>query len=103
VLIVLVIWVWYTWRFLMEIRGQTPLLVSAEFTPALICGLLAAGATGFMLTHTPIAFTMFIAMLAFFIGELIAAMQPARQTYWAQMFISIVNARQSKPVSSTAS
>ncbi|KAK8220169.1 hypothetical protein M8818_000585 [Zalaria obscura] len=84
------IWIYYSWRFLEELRGQTPLSVSAEYTPALICGLLAAGATGFMLTHTPVAFTMMIAMLAFFIGHVIAGTMPVNQSYWAQMFISIL-------------
>ncbi|KAK4505693.1 hypothetical protein PRZ48_003658 [Zasmidium cellare] len=84
------IWIYYSWRFLEEIRGHSPLSVSAQYTPALVCGLLAAGATGFMLTHTPVAFTMMIAMVAFFLGELITATQPAHQTYWAQMFVAIL-------------
>jgi MFS family permease len=84
------IWIFYAWRFLEEIREYTPLQVSAQYTPALICGLLAAGVTGFMLTHTPVAFTMFISMVAFFIGQLITATQPASQTYWGQMFFAIL-------------
>jgi MFS family permease len=84
------IWIHFCWRFLLEVRGQTPLIISAEFVPALICGLLAAGVTGFMLTHTPVSFTIMVSMLAFFVGELVAAFQPAHQTYWAQMFVSIL-------------
>lgn len=64
--------------------------MSAQYTPALICGLIAAGATGFMLTHTPVAFTMLIAMIAFFIGEVVTATQPIHQIYWAQMFVAIL-------------
>ncbi|KAK5000185.1 hypothetical protein LTR66_000907 [Elasticomyces elasticus] len=66
------IWIYYTWRFCEELRLQTPLTVSAEYIPALICGLLAA------------------AMLAFFIGHVIAGTMPVKQTYWAQLFISIL-------------
>lgn len=84
------IWIYYSWRFLEQIRGQSPLTVSAEYTPALVCGLIAAGVTGFMLTHTPVSFTMLIAMLAFFIGHVIAGTQPVHQIYWAQMFVSIL-------------
>lgn len=84
------IWIYYSWRFLEELRGQTPLTVSAEYVPALICGLLAAGVTGFMLTHTPVSFTMLVAMLAFFLGQLITATQPLHQPYWAQMFFAIL-------------
>jgi MFS family permease len=89
------IWIHFCWRFLLEVRGQTPLLISAEFVPAMICGLLAAGVTGFMLTHTPVSFTIMVSMLAFFIGEIVAAFQPAHQTYWAQMFVSILIMRKS--------
>ncbi|KAF2216398.1 hypothetical protein CERZMDRAFT_109302 [Cercospora zeae-maydis SCOH1-5] len=84
------IWIYYSFRFLEDIRGFSPLSVSVQYVPAIICGLLAAGATGFMLTHTPVAFTMFISMVAFFIGELITATQPERQTYWGQMFVAIL-------------
>lgn len=73
-----------------EIRHETPLLVGAQYTPALVCGLLAAGVTGFMLTHTPVAFTMLIAMVAFFVGQVITATQPVHQVYWAQMFVAIL-------------
>ena len=84
------IWIYYSWRFLEELRDLSPLVVSAEYTPALICGLLAAGATGSMLTHTPVSFTMLVAMLAFFIGHVIAGTMPVHQIYWAQMFVSIL-------------
>ncbi|KAG9672668.1 MFS general substrate transporter, partial [Aureobasidium melanogenum] len=84
------IWIYYSWRFLEEFRHLTPLNVSAQFTPALICGLIAAGATGFMLTHTPVSFTMLIAMLAFCAGQAISAFMPVHQTYWPQMFVSIL-------------
>lgn len=88
---------YYSWRFLLEVRGQSSLTVSAEYTPALICGLLAAGTTGFMLTHTPVSFVIMISMVAFFVGNLIGAFQPVHQVYWAQMFLSIVSIR-SAPV-----
>jgi MFS family permease len=84
------IWIYYSFRFLLELRGESPLAVSIEYLPAMICGLLAAGVTGFMLTHTPVAFTMMIAMVAFFLGQLITATQPVGQTYWAQMFVAIL-------------
>lgn len=91
------IWIYYCWRFLLEVRNETPLQVSAQYTPALVCGLLAAGATGFFLTHTPVAFVMMVSMIAFLAGELIAAFQPVRQTYWAQMFVSILIMRKPLP------
>jgi MFS family permease len=84
------VWVFYTFRFLEKVRGASPLSASAQFAPAVICGFLAAGMTGFLLTHTPVSFVMMTSMVAFCIGIVIAATQPAQQTYWAQMFVSIV-------------
>jgi MFS family permease len=84
------VWVFYTCRFLATIRGAEPLSIAAQFGPTPICGLLASGLTGFMLTHTPVSFTMFISMCAFCIGIIIMGTQPAHQTYWAQTFVSMV-------------
>lgn len=84
------IWVFYTFRFLAKIRESSPLSVAAQFSPAVICGLLAAGLTGFMLTHTPVSFTMMFSMIAFCVGIIITATMPAHQSYWSQMFISII-------------
>jgi MFS family permease len=84
------VWVFYIFRFLVTVRGFTPLSVAAQFGPTPICGLLASGLTGFMLTHTPISFTMFISMCAFCLGIIVAATQPMEQTYWAQTFVSMV-------------
>jgi len=84
------VWVFYVFRFLHLIRGYSPLSSAAQFSPAVICGFLAAGMTGFMLTHTPVSFVMMVSMVAFCIGIIIAATQPAQQTYWAQMFVSVV-------------
>jgi MFS family permease len=84
------VWVFYSFRFMQSVRHYSPLQSAAAFGPAPIAGLLASGLTGFMLTHTPVSFTMMISMLAFFIGIVIAATQPIHQTYWAQMFVSVV-------------
>lgn len=83
------VWVFYTFRFLEGVRHFSPLGASAAFAPAVVSGLLAAGATGFMLTHTPVSFVMMVSMCAFCLGIIIAATQPAQQTYWAQMFVSV--------------
>ncbi|OCK80445.1 hypothetical protein K432DRAFT_382204 [Lepidopterella palustris CBS 459.81] len=83
------IWVFYSWRWLEEVRAYSPLSASAQYSPAVICGLLAAGLTGFMLTHTPVSFVMMCSMVAFCVGIIIAGTMPVHQSYWAQMFISV--------------
>lgn len=84
------IWVFYNIRFLQHIRNATPLSVSAQYAPAVIAGLVAAGMTGFMLTHTPVSFVMMVSMVAFCVGIIVSCFQPAQQIYWAQTFIGIV-------------
>lgn len=84
------IWVFYSWRWLETVNGHTPLSVSAQFSPAIIAGLIAAGMTGFLLTHTPVSFVMMISMVAFCVGIIIAGTEPPHQVYWAQMFVSIL-------------
>jgi MFS family permease len=84
------IWVFYTVQFLRNFRHASPLSISAQYAPAVIAGLIAAGMTGFMLTHTPVSFVMMISMVAFFVGIIVSYFQPQDQTYWAQTFIGIV-------------
>ena len=84
------IWVFYNIRFLQHIRGASPIEVSAQFAPAVVAGLIAAGMTGFMLTHTPVSFVMLVSMVAFCTGIIVSCFQPAQQIYWAQTFVAIV-------------
>lgn len=73
------VWLFYTSRFIMEQREHSSLSFTAQFSPAVITGILAAGLTGFMLTHTPVSFTMMVSMCAFFIGQLIGGFAPVNQ------------------------
>jgi len=73
----------------MEERLHTPLAITAQFSPAIVGGLVAAGMTGFLLTHAPVSFVMLVSMLAFLIGTIIGGTVPVNQTYWAQTFVSI--------------
>ncbi|KAF2713905.1 major facilitator superfamily transporter [Pleomassaria siparia CBS 279.74] len=84
------IWVFYNISFLQHIRHATPLQVSAQYAPAVVAGFIAAGMTGFMLTHTPVSFVMLLSMIAFCTGISVSTFQPAQQIYWAQTFVGII-------------
>jgi MFS family permease len=84
------VWVFYSFRFLAQIRLASPLSAAAQFAPASVCGFLAAGATAFMLTHTPVSFVMLVSMVAFTTGIIITSTMPAIQSYWPQMFVSVI-------------
>jgi MFS family permease len=83
------IWLMYSWRFLEEIRGLSPLAVSAQFGPAPVSGLLASIITGLMLSKTPVSLVNLMSMIFFTIGVTIAATLPVQQSYWYQAFFSI--------------
>ncbi|KAL8693270.1 MAG: hypothetical protein Q9218_001871 [Villophora microphyllina] len=84
------IWVYYTFQFLLVLRHQTPLLVSAEFVPCSISGLCAAVTTGILMSRVRPAYIMFVALVCFTVGTILVATAPIHQTYWAQIFVSMI-------------
>lgn len=80
----------YYWNFLEVIRGQTPLLTTAQFSPVSVSGFIAAMTTGYVLGRLPAAVVMLIAMLAFTTGGAIICSIPVHQTYWAQSFVGML-------------
>jgi len=63
--------------------------VTAQFSPAIVGGLLAAAMTGFLMTHAPVSFVMLVSMLAFLVGTIIGGTAQVSQSYWAQTFLSV--------------
>lgn len=84
------IYIFYSLNLLEVLRHQTPLLTSAQLSPVAISGLIAAGATGFCLTHFRASTVMLLSMTFFLIGGVIFATVPVHQTYWAQTFVGII-------------
>lgn len=84
------IWLFYLWQIILVLRGQTPLLASAEFSPPAISGFCAAVTTGLLLHKLGPGVIMLFAMIAFCIGNILLATVPVSQTYWAQTFVSLV-------------
>ncbi|KAL8705317.1 MAG: hypothetical protein Q9201_001563 [Fulgogasparrea decipioides] len=84
------IWVYYTFQFLLTLRAQTPLLVSAEFVPCAISGLCAAVTTGILMSRIRHPYIMLTALCCFLTGTILVATQPVQQTYWAQTFVSMI-------------
>lgn len=84
------IWVWYTWQFLLELRGASPLLGSAQFVPVVIAGAIAAVVVGLLLHRIGPPLVMTAALMAFTVGTILMATCPIDQTYWAQSFVSFI-------------
>ncbi|KAJ5165817.1 drug resistance protein [Penicillium capsulatum] len=84
------IFVFYMWEILGQLRGQAPLVTSAQFVPVAISGLCAAVTTGLILSRFRASTVMLIAMTVFLAGGIIFATVPVHQIYWAQTFVGIV-------------
>jgi len=82
------IWVFFLWDFILNLRGLTPLLAVAQFSPVTISGFVAAMLTGILIRRVPAAVLILAAMLAFCIGNILVATAPVEQTYWANVFVA---------------
>ncbi|KAL2816709.1 major facilitator superfamily-domain-containing protein [Aspergillus granulosus] len=83
-------WIFYSWRFLLDIRGATPLLASAMFIPPGISGLIAAFVTGYLMSRIRPAWIMCMSLSAFTLGTVLISIAPVSQTYWALTFVSLI-------------
>lgn len=84
------IWLLYLWQIMELIRGNSPLLSSAQFSAVAVSGFCAAFTTGLILGKIRPSFVMSMAMTAFLVGGILAGTVPAHQVYWAQTFVSII-------------
>ncbi|PWY85044.1 major facilitator superfamily transporter [Aspergillus heteromorphus CBS 117.55] len=79
--------VYYYYQFLEVIDGNSPLLATAKWAGASASGACAAVTTGFLLGRISPSIIIFIAMLAFTIGQIMLATMTVGQTYYAQAFV----------------
>jgi MFS family permease len=84
------VWTYYFWQFMEQLRGISPLLASAQFSPVVVSGLAAAVTTGFIIDKLPGSVVMGLAMVFFTIGLILVATAPVDQSYWAQTFVSLI-------------
>lgn len=84
------IWAYYLYLFLEHIRGHSALLTSAETSPVAITGVFFAFSTIWLIQRVGVSYVMFISMTFFMAGSLLLALLPIHQTYWAQIFVSVL-------------
>lgn len=84
------IWAFYTFQFLVVLRGWTPLLASAGIAHTPIVGLLASILVAYLLRRVTPYWVMFASMLFFGLSAVLMATAPVEQTYWANSFLSIL-------------
>lgn len=83
-------WIWYLWRFQMELRHTTPLLAAAELVPVAPMGIMAAFVTGYLIARVQPGWIMVMSMTAFTLGNVFMAIAPVDQTYWALTFVCLL-------------
>lgn len=83
-------WIWYFWRFQIEYRHTSPLLGSAEFVPAAPVGIVACFVTGLLIARVRPGWIMVMSMTAFTLGNILTAIAPVHQTYWALTFVCLL-------------
>ncbi|OKL58266.1 Drug resistance protein [Talaromyces atroroseus] len=84
------IWIYYAWRFLENIRGNSPLLTAAQFVPVSPSGLLASFATAYLMVKVRPGWIMLVALSAFTLGSVLMTINPVHETYWALTFVSLL-------------
>ncbi|KAI1208128.1 major facilitator superfamily MFS-1 [Annulohypoxylon truncatum] len=84
------IWAFYTWQFVENIRGASPLLAAAYVSPCIVVGILATLSTGLILQRLGTLIVVSISLLGFTLGSALVATMPAIQSYWSQLFISVL-------------
>ncbi|CAN9174763.1 unnamed protein product [Alternaria alternata] len=84
------VWFYYTWLFVLEIRGTPPLLAVAYFSPCIISGGLASVTTGLLMHRLGPTVIMMLAMIAFIVGNILIAFWPTDQLYWGQLFVAML-------------
>lgn len=84
------IWIYYIWQLIEVLRGYTPLSAVAQNAPVAVSGLLAAVATGLLISKLKVSTLLTGAMLCFLVGQILLATVPVGQIYWSQTFVSFI-------------
>ncbi|PHH59068.1 hypothetical protein CDD81_3833 [Ophiocordyceps australis] len=86
------VWTLYLVQILQDLRHLSPLATTACFCPVTVAGGLAAIFTGKLLGPWQVRppLVMVLALLAFTAGAMLTALAPTSQSYWGQIFVSML-------------
>ncbi|KAI1175679.1 major facilitator superfamily [Nemania sp. FL0916] len=84
------IWIFYGFQFVERLRSASPLLATAYFVPAAVVGCFTAVTTRFILVRFRPHEVFCAAILAMTSGCILICTMPVYQTYWRQLFPSVV-------------
>ncbi|KAI1423500.1 major facilitator superfamily transporter [Xylaria sp. FL1777] len=84
------IWVFYGWQFVERIQSTSPIVTTAYFAPMAAVGCCVAAATRFALHRVGLYAMFCAAMMSITVGGVVTSTIRTRQTYWEQLFISVL-------------
>ncbi|KAI1193305.1 major facilitator superfamily transporter [Nemania serpens] len=84
------IWIFYGWQLVQRLRSTPALLTTAYFAPIVVIGCFATVTSRFILMRFRLHVIFCVAMLAMMIGGVLISTMPRQQTYWGQLFLSIL-------------
>lgn len=84
------IWFYYIFQFLQHVRGISSLESALQFGPGAISGMIAPFFVAWSVGKIPTPWLMVISSSAFFLGTLLLATAPVEQSYWFNIFWSMI-------------
>lgn len=82
--------IWYQVLWLQEVWGWSPLQFAVGWTPFLIFGTGAAGLAAWLIPRLAAQWILAIGTVTILVSNLLMATMPPKQTYWAQVFPSVI-------------
>ncbi|PWN38964.1 MFS general substrate transporter [Ceraceosorus guamensis] len=82
------VWMYYWYQIQQIIEGDSPLLATAKNSPVCLAGMTAAMFCFYFITRLQSSLLMMLSMCGFLSGNLLMALKPAHQIYWAQTFVA---------------
>lgn len=82
--------IWYQILWLEEAWNWSPLHFAVGWTPFLIFGTGAAGLAAWLIPRLAAQWILAIGTITILVSNLLMATMPPRQTYWAQVFPSVI-------------
>nr|KAK5435873.1 multidrug-resistance type transporter aminotriazole resistance [Exophiala xenobiotica] len=86
------IWTWFLWKYLLNIKHDSPLGAAVRVVPIVPVALVASILTAWMMRKCRPSWTLFWALVAFTLGPLLLAIDADldRTSYWSWTFCSLL-------------
>jgi MFS family permease len=84
------IWLYFIFRWQETVEHIGPLMRGVGMVPVILGGLVASGVWARIVAKSSVCTCIAISMICFLVGMILVATRPVGQTYWAQLFCSLL-------------